>query len=371
MPKNKKPFLIRDHYWHDYYEAQIFWHANYATPVLHYPIYERGRRLHGRENTTTHEPPALSTREDLIQQLTLYIEAGDIDNLGKYLQEDYIIERVEDEYQHYDHGNYPYESQGHNKTFANFHVRPRIEQLVLDRDAFTKLLALAEQKDGTRSIKIKPTFLQALQYVQMDVEERPDFSSLDLTGARFDGATLGQANFSNAITKGVHFYGCSMQHSNITQEQLEVSFNYGMAKLPVGLWGFWDDTLKQQLSQCLTDMYNYAIKYIPKTDPKFQEIITLCTQPQLTQAGNPSYLYKATLLKNLQHAKATTLSQHRDLYFLIKECLAIVAGVGIGYCIVASINYRKTGYFGIFTQPKTHQKSQAIEQLLLTTYRTR
>lgn len=362
MARQRKLFLTNDYYWHNRYEINTFnaLHPFLAVESAMPPM--RGPLIYTHSYNRVTILPGLSSLEKIMAKLKHHITDNEVNELSKLLEADYIFQYCGQKRDKQHETDTLDESRGHIYNYTYAEVRPVMEEIALNSEHLISLFDLAAaQSNSTLGVLLK-----SLCHLQLDKDEKVDFTGLNLRGASFRKAKLGCSDFSGADTEGVDFCASDLQHCLITQDQLDISSNYTDIKVPADCWGYWDATTRNAILQFFVKMRDYANTNIPQDDPKYSEIKKLCDtyEKPLASGINPNIEIKKGMLIDLQKAKEGSLSRHRNLGFIIKECLAVIALVGVGYAIIASLNWHKSGYFGIFTEPKSHEQVRGIEKLI-------
>lgn len=377
MSTYKKQVLIHDRYIHNTYEVRTS-----SRPVNAYPStfgmnasvvlssyqysQSRGRQLSSSEYERSYDLP-LSELPSIISELNDARDNNQADGTTALLCKEFILAASGHAYKESNfHTNTTSEVHGHYYTYQDYTVRPTIEALLLQNPGrFAALL------DADQTPENKEAYLKSMQLIQLtDENEEINFSYFDLTGASFKGAKLAKSTLYNAKKNNVDFSASDLSLTDITQAQLDSALTYHNASLPLHLWKYWDEGIKQDLLGKFEELKKYADDHIKKDDIKYVKVMSLYDkyQPILAREGNISTADKKAMLNDLTSAETTNaFSKHRDLKTIVAEIASVFALLVIGYLILAGIKKRQTGHFGLFTETKTSAMTRSAKELVQAT----
>lgn len=303
-----------------------------------------------RSRTVTYPIAKVSDVTQIKEQLEAYISSGELGAFKKLLESDFIIKDLEKTQRsgglHTDNSR---EQQGDFYIKRLYVVRPVFEQLLLTEDAsvFKALLKTAEDKQP---------FVEALKALFPKLGFANDEGikfNFDISGASFVGAKLGCSRFYNV--EGVNFDKADLRYTEMSQEVLDQSHGYANAKLPQGLWHWWDESVLEGIKQRVDAIQNYTKNHIPKADAKFKAINDFYQQQikVLKAKRQPTSIEKKTMLEGLKDLRQKT-DTHRSLSYLIGEAISFIMLAVVGYLAVSTYRKIAHGHFGIFSQPKSN-----------------
>lgn len=303
----------------------------------------------------SYERQKISQTDQLIKTIQTLIASESAEELRKLLAQDFLIQSLgvytEAAF------NAEEEKQAFQvNQFEKFEVRSNLEQLLLTFNSFRTILK------RPMTLDIKRVLLVGLKDLDLAVTEVIDFTGMDLTEASFKGANLGCSVFMDATLEGVNFSYANLTHCTLTQEQLDQSATYDKAQVPAHLSVYWNDEIKKKLKEYLIHLLTYAMEHVPENDSKFIKINQLLKDYGAyleLGSSNPSIEVKKKMLEDFRSAK-TLFSEHRNLNFLFGEVLAFLGLLVIGYLVVGCYNYKKSGHFGLFSQPPSEAKAKEL-----------
>ncbi len=346
--------------------AQIFMGPSSGTGMsdIGYIPPARGEIDHGRSVPPTEQiiaAPSLSDLDHIFSWLQDYQGDRDYDNYEALLSNLFLIEQLPDECGEEIDVDRPDEKQSREVVYACYSARPVIEQLLLQRpEIFKKLLETSDPK-------FKSVLLKSLNQLKLAADEKITFpAGMDLRDANFEGAALGQSEFPADINlTNCNFSNADLSGCVITPEQLDQTV-YPKAKLPKGesYMPFWDQDFRNKIMQRVDVIVNYSIQNIQFDDPKSKQIrvfggmymAKLLSEPgfNLTSADRKAFI------SDLNALQKGILSKHRNLKYLIAECVSFCLLGGVGYLVLAGIHKYRTGCFGLFAETRTAKEARII-----------
>ncbi|HVY52900.1 MAG TPA: hypothetical protein VHA13_00080, partial [Gammaproteobacteria bacterium] len=151
--------------------------------------------------------------------------------------------------------------------------------------------------------------------------------------------------------------------------QLNSCKTYADAKVPAGLWPYWNDQMVSDIKNQLQELKAYGIKIQKNSNGlikgKLAENLADKLLADIEQPGAKfNEHFQRKFLLNL-HQYDNEFKDHRSYKRIIGNLALCVMSAVIGYVIAAAINKSVNGHYSFFSETATQQRIKRINKALM------